>query len=180
MQMEWRMAGSAKAKAKTKTKIGQAVADVSGNEPAPEKKRLTEDLLERLLASSSIEAYLGDEAPVDRALPDYLNELLAEKGLKRSEVIRASGINPTFAYDIFSGKSKPGRDHAIMLAFGLQCDLRQTQRLLRQAGVSELWPKIRRDAIVIWCIEQGLSRERTDDELFRFGERTLLRTGNLA
>ena len=174
------MAGSSKAKTKTETKIGQTVADVSGNESAPEKKRLTEDLLERLLASSSIEAYLGDEAPVDRALPDYLNELLAEKGLKRSEVIRASGINPTFAYDIFSGKSKPRRDHAIMLAFGLQCDLRQTQRLLRQAGVSELWPKIRRDAIVIWCIEQGLSRERTDDELFRFGERTLLRTGNLA
>ncbi len=123
-------------------------------------KRLTEDLLERLRASSSIEAYLNEEAPRDRALPEYLKELLAEKGLKRSEVIRASGINSTVVYDIFSGKSKPGRDHAIMLAFGLNCDLRETQRLLRQSGVSELYSKIRRDAIIIWCIEQGLSRTR--------------------
>ena len=82
-------------------------------------------------------------------------------------------------YDIFQGKSRPGRDHAIMLAFGLHCDLRQTQRLLRLAGVSELWCKRRRDAILIWCIDRGYTREQADDELFRLGEKTLLDTGRL-
>lgn len=144
------------------------------------KERVTGELLDRLLASATPEAYLADEgAIIDRSLTDYLCELLDEKGLKRAAVIRASGLNPTVVYDIFAGKSKPGRDHAIMLCFGLGCDLVEAQRLLRLAGVSELWCKVRRDAILIWCIEHGFSRAEADDELYRLGEKTLLSTGPL-
>ncbi|MDY5398993.1 MAG: XRE family transcriptional regulator, partial [Collinsella sp.] len=82
-------------------------------------------------------------------------------------------------YDIFAGKSRPGRDHAIMLALGIGCTLRETQRLLRLDSVAELWCKDRRDAIVIWCIERGMSRACTDDELYRLGEKTLLGTNPL-
>lgn len=140
---------------------------------------LTEDLLARLLASASPEAYLDEGGTLDRELPDYLRELLDERGIKRADVVRASGINPTVVYDIFAGKSLPGRDHAIMLAFGLGCSLRETQRLLRLAGVAELWPKARRDAIVIWCVDHGMTRAACDDELWRLGEKTLLATGRL-
>lgn len=62
------------------------------------RPRLTEDLLERLLSSRSIDAYLDETAPADRALVEYLNELLHVHGLKRAEVIRASGINATAAW----------------------------------------------------------------------------------
>lgn len=143
----------------------------------PEK--LTEDLLARLLSASNPREYLDQGVTVDRTLTEYLHELLRERGVKRAAVIRASGIHPTVVYDIFTGKSRPGRDHAIMLAFGLGCSLRETQRLLRLAGVSELWPKMRRDAIVIWCIEQGMTRAECDDELWRLGEKTLLGTERL-
>ncbi len=140
---------------------------------------LTEELLERLLKSSNVQDYLQESDSTDRSLAAYLHELLAAHGLKRAEVVRASGINATVVYDIFAGKSKPGHDHAVMLAFGLGCNLRETQRLLRQAGVSELYCKIRRDAILIWCIENGLTRAEADDELYRLGEKTLLGTGKL-
>ncbi len=145
----------------------------------PSSVWLTEDLLERLLSSNSIETYLDSEEPIDRDLPVYLKELLDKNSLKRADVVRASGINATVIYDIFAGKSKPGRDHAIMLALGLGCNLRETQRLLRQAGVSELWPKVRRDAIIMWCIDAGFTRTDVDDQLFKFGEKTLLNTGRL-
>lgn len=138
------------------------------------EERLTEELLERLLAAATPEAYLDEDLTVDRALSDYLHELLDEKGLSRADVIRSSGLNATFCYQIFQGTRRPGRDHAIMLAFGLSCTLRETQRLLRLAGVSELWCKQRRDAILIWCVENGLSRAEADDELWRLGERTLV------
>lgn len=141
--------------------------------------RLTEDLLVRLLESTSLDEYLSESEVADRSLSEYLKEMLDVHGLKRADVVRASGINATVVYDIFAGKSNPGRDHAIMLAFGLQCDIAQTQRLLRMAGVSELWCKIRRDAIILWSIKQGSSRAETDDELYRFGEKTLLATGSL-
>ncbi len=142
-------------------------------------EHLTEELLARLRASTSIESYLAGPGVLDRTLPDYLAELLGKKGLKRASVARASGINATVVYDVFAGKSRPGRDHAIMLALGLGCDLRETQRLLRLAGVSELWCKVRRDAILIWCVEHGLTRAETDDELWRLSEKTLLGTGPL-
>ena len=140
---------------------------------------LTEDLLARLLEAASVEAFLESGVTVERALPDYLKELLAAKGMKRADVVRASGLNATVVYDIFAGKSRPGRDSAIMLAFGMRCGLREAQRVLRLAGVSELWPKVRRDAIIAWCIDRGATRAECDDELWRFGERTLLGTGAL-
>lgn len=135
---------------------------------------LTEELLERLLASSSPEAYLVEEPTYDRTLADYLGLLLREKGLMRSEVLRASGLNASYGYQLFQGVRIPGRDHALMLALGLGCTLRETQRLLRLAGHDELWCKRRRDAILIFCIEHGYSRVQTDDELWRLGEATLL------
>ncbi|WP_423734817.1 hypothetical protein [Bifidobacterium primatium] len=61
-------------------------------------------------------------------------------------------------YDVFAGKRRPGRDHAIKLAFGLGCDLRETQRLLRLAGVSELWCKQRRDVIVTVVLRDAKGR----------------------
>lgn len=142
-------------------------------------ERLTADLLDTLLASSSPEAYLDQALTIERSLADYLHELLEVKDMMRSDVIKASGVNGTFVYDAFKGKTKLGRDKAIMVAIGMGCTLLETQRLLRVDGVAELWPKTRRDAIIIWCIEHGYSRVQTDDELYRLGEQTLYHTGRL-
>lgn len=143
------------------------------------EERLTEELLERLLAAETPEAYLDEGSTIDRTLPDYLEQLRAEKGLRRSEIIRASDLNGTFVYDVFKGKSRLGRDNAIMLALGMGCTLRETQRLLRLDGVAELWPKMRRDAIIIWCINHRYSRQQTDEVLYRLGEKTLFGTAPL-
>lgn len=142
-------------------------------------EHLTEDLLKRLLSSTSIDVYLDEEETVDCNLPVYLRSLIDARDIKRSDVARQSGLNPTVVYDIFAGKSKPGRNHAIMLALGIGCTLRETQRLLRLDGMAELWCKNRRDAIIIWCIKNGMSRTCTDDELYRLGESTLLGTAPL-
>ena len=150
-------------------------AQTAAGEGAPEE-RLTDELLERLLASATPEAYLDEAAGAteDRSLAEYAHALLEEKGIKRADAIRAAGLNSTFGYQIFQGTRRPARDSAIMLAFGMGCSLRETQRLLRLAGVAELWCRLRRDAIIIFCLEHGLTREQADDELFRLGEKTLL------
>ncbi|HJB55824.1 MAG TPA: hypothetical protein IAA39_08920 [Candidatus Olsenella avistercoris] len=51
------------------------------------EEHLTEELLERLRASARPEAYLDEGLTIDRKLSDYLYELLAERGLKRSTII---------------------------------------------------------------------------------------------
>lgn len=143
------------------------------------EEKSTEDLLKRLLASSTVDEYLSEGKTLDRTLATYLEEPRERLGVKKAAVVRDSGLNPTVVYDIFAGKSRPGRDHVIMLAFGLHCSLIETQRLLRLAGVAELWPKVRRDSIIIWCIENGKTRAECEDELWSRGEKTLLGTGPL-
>ena len=145
--------------------------------PRDNAKRATDELLEQLLASTSAEDYLSFEARnlEFRQLSEYLTDLLEEKGLTRSEVFRACGINETYGFNIFSGdKRNPSRDKVLLLAFGLRCTLVEAQRLLRLAGVNELWPRIPRDAIIIRALEEGLTREECDEELYRLGEDTLL------
>ncbi|WP_288240227.1 helix-turn-helix transcriptional regulator [uncultured Bifidobacterium sp.] len=140
------------------------------------QEHLTEELLDRLLSSSNVCEFLAAEYPGCPSFADYLWALLNAREMKRSDLARESGLNATVVYDIFSGKSRPGRDHAIMLSIGLNCDLRETQRLLRLAGVSELWCKQRRDAIIIWCIEHSFDLTATDNELQRLGEQPLLQS----
>ena len=118
-----------------------------------ERELLTEELLEQLLKRSSPEAYFVDAPTDERSLAEYLTDLTREKGLKRADVVRGSALNPTFAYQLYKGTRKAGRDNAIRLAFGAGCTLRETQRLLRHAGVSELYCKDRRDAVIIYCID---------------------------
>ena len=140
------------------------------------RELLTEELLDRLISSSDIQSYLDQDSTSNQTLTVFLETLREANNMKRSVLARESGLNATVVYDIFAGKSRPGRDHAIMLSIGLNCDLRETQRLLRLAGVSELWCKQRRDAIIIWCIEHGFDLTATDNELQRLGEQPLLQS----
>lgn len=138
------------------------------------EEHLTADLLKQLSAAARPEDYLLQGETIDREMSDYLNELRNDRGMKRAAVVRESAVNETFVYDIFKGKSLPGRDNSLKLAFALRCSLIETQRILRLAGVSELWPKRSRDAVIIWCIERGLTLAQCDDELYRLGEQTLV------
>ena len=140
------------------------------------RELLTEELLDRLISSPDIQSYLNQDSTSNQTLTVFLETLREANNMKRSVLARESGLNATVVYDIFAGKSRPGRDHAIMLSIGLNCDLRETQRLLRLAGVSELWCKQRRDAIIIWCIEHGFDLTATDNELQRLGEQPLLQS----
>ena len=140
------------------------------------RELLTEELLDRLISSSDIQSYLDQDSTSNQTLTVFLETLREANNMKRSVLARESGLNATVVYDIFAGKSRPGRDHAIMLAIGLNCDLRETQRLLRLAGVSELWCRQRRDAIIIWCIEHSFDLAATDNELQRLGEQPILQS----
>ena len=55
-------------------------------------KKPTDELMDALNQSSSIEEYINTEQDylIDSALSDYLNQLLEEKSLKKSTVIKNS------------------------------------------------------------------------------------------
>lgn len=136
-------------------------------------ERLTEELLDELLSSSSLEGYLEQNKPSSRTLAEYLQQLLDEKGLERSRVVRMANLNDTFGYQIFKGTRHPSRDKVLQIAFAMALTLRETNRALTAAGASELYCKDRRDAIIIFCLDRGCSLQKVNEELYRFGERTI-------
>lgn len=88
-------------------------------------------------------------------------------------VVREAGINETFGYQIFTGARRASRDNLLKLAFAMGCSLRETNRLLQAGGANELYCKNRRDAIGIFAISHGYTLQKTEEELYRFGEATI-------
>lgn len=134
---------------------------------------LTEELLDELLTSPTISSFVDHHDSDQRTLSQYLNELLELKGLKRSEVVKAAGLNETFGYQIFTGARGAKRDKVLQIAFAMRLDLKETARLLRAAGANELYCKNRRDAIIIFSLNKGFSLQKVNEELYLFGEDTI-------
>lgn len=134
---------------------------------------LTEDMLAELLDAPDPRAFIKRREVGERSLAEYLNALLAEKGLKRAAVVREAGINETFGYQIFTGARRASRDNLLKIAFAMGCTLREANRLLQAGGANELYCKNRRDAIVIFAISHGCTLQKTEEELYRFDEATI-------
>ena len=112
----------------------------------------------------------GHPAPLFK---DALYELMQQKHLRTKQVIIDSGIEKSYFYRILSRGQLPGRSMTIRLALSLGCDLKETNRLLRLAEHSELYPRVSRDAMLIWGITHGLSMSEINELLIQKGEAAL-------
>lgn len=136
-------------------------------------ERLTEEVLQGLLDAPSLDEFIDAHEFPAVTLPEFLERMLEKKGLKRSRVVRMADLNETFGYQIFTGARNPSRDKVLQIAFAMALSLRETNRALMAAGASSLDPKCRRDAIIIFCIDQGCSLQKVNEELYRLGEDTV-------
>lgn len=59
-------------------------------------KKLTDELLNELLDAPNIDGYIKEHDFATPSLSDYLKQLLQEKGLERSRVVRMADLNETF------------------------------------------------------------------------------------
>jgi hypothetical protein len=140
-----------------------------------EEAPLTEEALEQILTSPSLEDAADSGQDVRRDLPGYLKQLMHDKGIDQRTLIRNSGLNYNHAYDVINGRNAKGvsRNKALGLCFGARCTPRQAQRLLWHAQCSRLYARNRRDAIIIYCLEHGLTLAAADEALYEFGEDTI-------
>ena len=133
-------------------------------------KKTTTQLWEILNKNDDIDKYIEEnkDEMIDMDLCTYLNELLAESGMSKSEIFKKGNIQQSYGYHLFAGtKNNPSRNHLLQLAFGMRLDLIKTQRLLRVAGLSELYPRNKRDSIIIFCI----NNKKTLEECFEVLEK---------
>jgi len=135
-------------------------------------EKLTEELLNEISFSSKIDDFV-DKVDFEYSLSEYLDLLLKQHALDKKDVIKRSGIETTFGYQIFAGRRKARRNKLLQLAFAMQLSLKEAQRLLNIAGASALYPKNRRDAIIIYCLQSNYDIQKADDILYDYEEESI-------
>ena len=135
----------------------------------------TNELLSEIKQSTEIKSFLSKNNKYIKnlTLKEYLNILLKEKNISRKYVIKKSELNYTYGYQILNGTRKPTKDKLIQLAFGIGTNVEETNRILLIADAGGLYSKNRRDCIIIFAINKGLSLQQTNELLFKLNERLI-------
>ena len=123
------------------------------------RKDSTNTLLDGIFKASALDDFIKKHEDALRlpTLPEYLDALCREKRMMRVEVVRRAGIDRSFGFQIFQGAKNPSRDKIIQLAVGFRLGYEEAQALLKIAQKPALYPRIKRDAAVIYCLNRHLS-----------------------
>lgn len=137
--------------------------------------KTTNNLKEQLQNTNNIQNFLNSNKAhlINRDLSSYLQKLLIEKKMKKSDVINKANLNISYGYDIFSQGKNPSRDKLLMLCFGFELDSDEANHLLNHASVGELYPRIPRDSIIIFCLNKKKSLLKCNLLLESLGETIL-------
>lgn len=131
---------------------------------------------QNLLGAESIAGFLATNQGnmLDLTLSEYLMALLKQRSFRRSDVVRDSGLEKAYVYQIFKGEKKPSRDKLIAITFGLHLSVEETQRTLKLGGYSELYARLTRDAVILFAVSHEKDIWETDGLLHDHGFPTLL------
>lgn len=132
----------------------------------------TDHLMRILHSKPNADLYLKENESelLPMSLTELLESYLISRNLEKADVIRDSGLDRTYSYQIFSGRHKPGRDKLICLAFGLHLDVPETQRLLKTAQMAPLYPRVKRDVLILEALFQGKNIMSCNDSLEAHGQ----------
>lgn len=140
--------------------------------------KTTDELMKILKSESSIEHFIEEntEDIVHGDLKDYILNLLQEKKLTIAKVSRRGQMSDSYLYKLNQGvKENPSRNKVIQICFGFALNADESQRLLNIAGVGILYPRVRRDSIIIHCLEKHIDILECDKMLEEAGDKTILR-----
>lgn len=137
--------------------------------------KTTDELMRVLRDKPDANRYLRENEGelLHMGLPELLEHFLASKSLTKADVIRDSGLDRTYAYQIFSGLHRPGREKLLCLAFGLHLTVPETQRLLKTARAAPLYPRVRQDVLILEALFQGKDMDSCNRSLLDHGEAIL-------
>lgn len=132
------------------------------------------DTWNQILRGMDLDTLLKLVEPDDETFVEWLGMRIEKNGPSRSQVVRDSRLNPTFAYQIIAGTRHASRDKLLQLAFGLHLGIADTCELLERGGTNRLRQDDRRDVIIAYALTHHLGIEACDDLLWSHGERTIL------
>lgn len=124
-----------------------------------ETRLKTEELMDRLFEEQNLRRFFSQEAE-NLILPtfsEYLQAMCRQRIEVPEHIISRANIDKSYGHQLFSGRRNPSRDTVIQLAFGFGVDVDDAQEMLRIARKSPLYPRVRRDTAIIYCLHNHIS-----------------------
>ncbi len=133
------------------------------------------DKLDKILGNASIDdadSYIKEYTSVgegdDRPFADYIVALLRERGMTQREVFERAGFSDKYGYRVITqDKHTKQRDYIIRICLAAHLTLKETDRALKLYGMSELYAKVARDAVIIIAINNEVYDIEKVNELLR-------------
>lgn len=122
-----------------------------------ERERIhTSTLMRKLHKTKMIDSFLQQQAGQfeQESFQECLKKHCAAKNMIAEHVIARAQIDRTYGHQLFNGTRNPSRDKVLQLAIALGLTVEETQHLLRCASKSALYPRIRRDAVIIYALKE--------------------------
>lgn len=135
----------------------------------------TNNLRQELMETPSLDHFLSEnQDSFNRdSVCELLNQLYQKRRISKAALAKQSGMSEVYLHQVFSGRRNPSRNRLLCLCFGLNASSEEMQELLKQCGLAQLYPKDRRDAIILYGIMNGMNLFAVNDKLFAENEETL-------
>lgn len=101
----------------------------------------------------------------DLTFLDYLTMLLDTHHLTKSQLIQKTYLERTYAYQILNGTRLPKKDKVLQIAIALELDIHDTNILLTLSQNQTLYPKIKRDALIIFGLNHHYDIQKINELL---------------
>lgn len=127
----------------------------------------TNELLKRLEHTNSLsdlDKYDKETSSyqIPQTFSEYLEHCLFVSSLTPAELFEHAQIQRNYGYQILNGQKNPGRNKVLSLCLALSLKLEEVQRALTLAKEGSLYPKNRRDSVLIFCINKQMSVSDTN------------------
>lgn len=124
-----------------------------------------------------IPAFIDENTSEKLNFPAYMDAIIERTGRKRQDIFRAADIDPKYGYKLLTGEAHTAdRDKLLRIFTALEMSLREVQRALEIYGAAPLYPRLRRDAVIMIAFNRGISDVDALDELLKtHGEAPLSR-----
>ena len=123
--------------------------------------KTTDELLNDIKNQEEPDRYLEEnESELRRmSLSEYLRSMLDKYQIKKADLFRKTElVGNNYGYELFrNDKKTPSRDILLQISLAFPLTIEETQQVLRCAGWAILYPRDKRDALLLYAIKKGMS-----------------------
>lgn len=109
----------------------------------------------------------------NESMTEALNRLFTQRDITKAALAKNAGMSEVYLHQVFSGRRTPSRNRLLCLCVGLSATLEETQDLLKQCGLAQLYAQKKRDTIIIYGLLHSMNLFGINDTLFNQEEETL-------